>query len=475
MQQVGLAMTRRVWRGALVWLLLLAAGVIDHTLARKKKSIRQSRRGPAQTERELFAEAQRLIDYGRGDLLAGLAMLDAAVAHSSSGGTWDVHKERGAVLEALQGHPDHPRATEEAVSAYRRAVGAAGIGASSTTTSAGAAAPPLTASLGLLDRQGRALIQVKHYAEAAAAFRSAVELHPAYLDAHSYLCVSLFEEHQRGSNNASIAKTDRLLLEEALISCDAAIACDPRDHPFGALFDTHAEARELVVTHRYRAIVLSALGRHSEAQVATEAALKLTPEHRPIQDVIDQLLQPSPAAETDLSTGPSWTGELRLLWPLPCPGDELCIGPSPSPFAATLDNASGMESVPVWVAASAGMDNINRILFRIVEDLMKAPGNGVHVSNIGGWQSSGTSNFLVRESARPGDIGAAVRRLHGFILTEVQKFAKSLGCPGEPRVSIRESWVHFLGLHMIPTLCGSLAAHAAYVRLTMLDVRSMFH
>lgn len=435
---------------ALVWWLLLTTAVnMDSTWARKKKGRQARRLVHTQTERELFAEAQRVIDRGQGDIISGLAMLDAAVGRSVAGGSWDVHQERGAVLEALQGHPDRPQAMEEAVVAYRQAVGAAGIrGFRPSDPGPDAVTPPLTSSLALLDRQGRALIQVKHFAEAAAAFRVAVDLHPAYLDAHSYLCVSLFEEHQQGANNASIAKADLSLLEEALASCDAAIACDPREHPFGALFDANAAARELVVTHRYRATVLSALSRHNEAQVATESALQLTPEHRPARNVIEELLQvgSESSAGTALGTEPLWAGELRLLWPLPCPGDELCIGPTRSAFAATLDVRSGTESVPVWVATSVGMDSINRILFRIVEDVMKTSGNGVRVSNIGGWQSSGASNFLSRESARPGDAGMAVRKLHAFILREVQRFAKSLGVAGEPRVSIRESWVRHLAV-----------------------------
>eukprot|EP01043_Picozoa_sp_COSAG02_P062314 COSAG02_NODE_8566_length_2522_cov_2.058605_2_plen_493_part_00 len=282
-----------------------------------------------------------------------------------------------------------------------------------------------------LYNKGLALRKMGRQAEAIESLRAAVDVSPGYSEAHYDLCASLFEARAPASDDVA-QQTDqhRAYLETAILSCDAALALDPKSS----------------MAHETKGLILDVLGRREEAEQATATALNLSPLHRPLAMVAKKLRRRIKAPDAE--------GVVHKLWPSSDPAD----GDSSEPQSELILFRQIFPYTPLYLvqSTSAATLEMNAGLKDVIHAMMSDDPRGGLVSNIGGWQSQKSINFLEEGGTHGGPAGAAVKALHLHIMQQVAGFLRDLGLPDgnnsdnsvhsgkqvAPFVTIREAWAN---------------------------------
>lgn len=358
------------------------------------------------SESELYSTGTEQLN--RNQLLEALASFDGAVAASSHGGRTNTRVNRGLTLQRL-GRLD------EALASYNGALGLD------------------PRFLYALYNKGLALRKMGRLAEAIESLRAAVDVNPGYSEAHYDLCASVFEARApAGDDLAKQTDQHRAYLETAIRSCETSLTLDPK----------------MSMAHETKGLILDVLGRREEAEQATATALSLSPMHRPLATVTKRLRRRVKAPDAE--------GAVHKLWPSSDTGPEVADSSEPQSEITLFQRNLPYTPLYLVQSTSAATLEMNAGLKDVVHAMMSDDPRGGLVSNIGGWQSQKSINFLEEGATHGGSAGAAVKALHLHITQQVAGFLKDLGLPdgnnsdngayrGEalvPFVTIREAWAN---------------------------------
>ena len=382
----------------------LGGGVDGRRAAARRKGSASSHRRP--DEAELYRIGTEALNQNQ--LEDALASFDAAASASATGGRPSTRVNRAIALQWLGRY-------EEAVAALDGAL----------------ALPQITAAekKHSLYNKGVTLRALERPVEAVESLQASVALQPDLADGHHHICAAHFEARDPASDVVG-TQTDehRAHLKLAIRSCDTAINLG-RDKFTGGDPDDGFSA-----AHETKGLILDVLQRRAEAVHSTETALNLSPAHRPLATVEQQLRSRATVLDAH--------GVLHKVWP------SAAGGSGPKSQVSLLSQA--FPFLPMYVAQLTSAEStleMNAGLIEVLRAMVAQDPQGSQLSNVGGWQSNKDVNFLEEDAA-------AVAALHIHIVRQVSSFLAELGLPDgvsgeiqmEPWVTIREAWANVNGM-----------------------------
>jgi tetratricopeptide (TPR) repeat protein len=434
----------QVWQLArrLVWVVALGLELKFHAADARQ------RRSTAKAKSNLAADATQLLRSGRNNEAA--AMFDRALAASTGGGSADLHYNRAVALQTVV-----PPRLEEAVWSWQMS-----IRLEPDDTPAVTAHTHYTLALGLqgLNRFAEAL-EPLHEVLARAPDRYALEAQALECSCRHHLAPDEATRKVGPGGSDEYGQALRALHEGALRLCEQAIAFELEEQvstPATRAF----ERRGLVMAVHNSHKILGDLSRLSEAQHFMDAALMLTPDHKPIEMAIDRLLPQIHDTNILMHGQDRNVSTLTLLWPtgtedydalshgnvkLGQDGPLLDALLKTFPFALVSHVPGSTPPVlplytPVWLSSGNDQPIMNKYLLEAVLRMSSEEPRGAVVSNVGGWQSA--RNFF--ETVLPAQKHVdAIRALHVHVLESVKSMISALGLDAtDSHVSIRESWAN---------------------------------
>jgi uncharacterized protein (TIGR02466 family) len=267
--------------------------------------------------------------------------------------------------------------------------------------------------------------------EAVESMRTAHRLHPDHGRSRPELLVSLCVAHQ-GMHAVVDYATKTKYLQDGVDFCDAAVSA--------AAGATQQGTGALKAAYLNKGMILMHLNRVTEAWDATDSAVNMMPDLKPVPDALEAAAASSPFAPLPAD------GKMHKLWPTLA--SQAVYTPAELPFHLVTDNAADSFSTPVWIsrADGANVDTMNAELAKVVHAVRRDDPRGNRVSNIGGWQSAKTRGAeyaaFVQEQAGK---SSAVRALYAHILHQASSFIEQLQIPtdrGAPHITLKESWVN---------------------------------
>ncbi len=235
--------------------------------------------------------------------------------------------------------------------------------------------------------KGRLLQRMQRYGEATTWLRHAVKVMPSgSSELHAALCSTLHLVGKPGGQFAPKVGHNHGLLQEAVASCDIAIAA-PASTPTAAATRIRclkSKSHSLSFLGKLLSVCPCAVfrtdlelchpGRHAEARIASAQALDATSNHRPLSQQLDEASNMFLAPTDDRL--PPQQSNLHMLW-----SDSASATPTTEALWV-----SGFGT-PVWISES---DNatLNQELEVVVQQMLVKDPDGVKKSNFGGWQSS---------------------------------------------------------------------------------------
>lgn len=262
--------------------------------------------------------------------------------------------------------------------------------------------------------------------EAVASMRTAHRLHPDQGRSRPELLVSLCVAHQGLHAVADYAKRMQYL-QDGVEYCDAAVA-------------VAGGTGGLKAAHLNKGMILMHLNRVTEAWAATDAAISMIPDLKPVSAAVEAATAASPFAP--LPT----VGTIHRLWPIAAA--QAAYTPAELPFHLVTDDTETSFCTPVWISRAEGtdMERMNADLTKVVHAVRQDDPQGNRVSNVGGWQSAKThgaeyASFVQEQAGK----SSAVRALYAHILQQASSFLEQLHLPmerGTPHITLKESWVN---------------------------------
>ena len=266
---------------------------------------------------------------------------------------------------------------------------------------------------------------VERTVEAVESMRTAHRLHPDQGRSRPELLVSLCVAHQ-GMHAVTDYATKTKYLQDGVDFCDAAVSA--------------AAGAGLKAAYLNKGMTLMHLNRVTEAWDATDLAVNMIPDLKPVPAAVEAAAASSPFAPLPTDS------KMHRLWPTAA--SQAAYTPAELPFHLVTDDALNSFSTPVWVSRASGADadQMNADLTKLVHAARLDDPRGNRVSNVGGWQSAKTRGaeyaaFIQEQVGK----SSAVRALYAHILQQASDFVEELDIRterGAPHITLKESWVN---------------------------------
>jgi tetratricopeptide (TPR) repeat protein len=437
----------QVWQLArrLVWVVALGLELKFHAADARQ------RRSTAKAKSNLAAHATQLLRNGRNNEAA--AMFDRALAASTGGGSADLHYNRAVALQTVV-----PPRLEEAIWSWQMSINLEPDDAPAAVTAHTHYA--LAMGLHALNRFAEAL-EPLHEVLARAPDRYALEAQALECSCKHHLAPDEAKRKVGSGGSDEYGQALRALHEGALRLCEQAIAFELEEQvstPATRAFERQGLVMAVYNSHQ----ILGDLGRLSEAQHFMDAALMLTPDHKPIEMAINRLLSQMHDTNILMHGQDRNVSSLKLLWPTGTEKDDalshgtvelgqdgpLLASLKTFPFALVSHVPGSTPPVlplytPVWLSSRNDQPIMNMYLHEMVLRMSSEEPRGVVVSNVGGWQSARNFFETVLPAQAPQKHADAIRALHVHVLESVKSMISALGLNAtEAHVSIRESWAN---------------------------------